>query len=157
MSLIQGLRLGRPEGAAGAELSGVSKHEAGMMKRIVAVLLGTLALAPVPALAQGSKAAGAAQKPAPAKTAKKEAAATKAGKRARPMRRAERHSREQTRVHRLTPVKVFGRQQRPNAVIDLSRARHKFSVGTARYSPRDRAFRKGERRRRVVVAPDRRR
>ena len=64
----------------------------------------------------------------------------------RPRRRVERHDAEQSRVHRIETVVVYGRRQLPLASIELTVQRPTFSVGTARYSERDRRFiRKGER------------
>ena len=64
----------------------------------------------------------------------------------RPRRRVERHDAQQTRVHRIQTVIVVGRRQLPQASIELTVQRPTFSVGTARYSERDRRFlRPGER------------
>jgi hypothetical protein len=40
----------------------------------------------------------------------------------------------------IRDVIIVGRPQRPLSVLDTSAQRFAFPVGTARYSPRDRAF-----------------
>lgn len=63
-------------------------------------------------------------------------------------RRVERHDAERSRAaapNRVTYIETVvipGRRQRPLATIDTSVQPFRFPVGTARYSDRDRRFRK---------------
>ena len=123
------------------------------MKRFWIPVLVAFALAPAAALA-GDKPAktGASGKAPTAKSTDRKTSgdAKKAPPRKRPMRRAEKHSAEQTRIHRIKPVVVYGRSQLPQAVVDISRAAKRFQVGTERYSYRPHPFKNKERQRRRV-------
>ena len=64
-------------------------------------------------------------------------------KRGKPLRRSQRHSKEQSkkpRTERLDAVIITGRQMRPQAVIEIPKVQHRFKTGTTKYNPRDRAY-----------------
>jgi len=86
--------------------------------------------------------------PTAERTPSTEAAGSDRDSAPRPRRRVEKHSAERTKAQsrnasdhqELETIVVVGRSERPQVVVEIQRARPRFQVGTARYSPRTKRY-----------------
>jgi hypothetical protein len=123
------------------------------MRKPAILIALSFALAPVTAFADGPTEGVEAETPKATPTAETPRATTPVARPAakkRVVRRAERLSAakseasRKSRVEVVEPIDVIGRRQLPMAITDISRVEPEFSVGTARYSERDRRFLKNK-------------